>query len=87
MTSTEAGSSHGAERAPRFVRVTNENHKGFVEFQFSIGDPRLFIDMLLPPTAFTAFCKEHEVQYLDEATARIVDADENRWRYGNEGEE
>ena len=82
-----AGNSEGVDRASRFVRVTNENRKGFVEFQFSIGDPKLYIEMLLPPRAFAAFCEEHEVEYLDEDAARAVDAAENKWRYGDEGEE
>ena len=83
----KAGSGDGVYRAPRYVRVTNENHKGFVEFQFAIGDPELYIEMLLPPQAFAAFCEEHEVEYLDEDAARAVDAKENKWRYGNESEE
>ena len=84
MRTLKAGSGELTDRAPRFVRATNENRKGFVEFQFSIGDPDLYIEILLPHRAFAAFCEEHEVQYLDEDAARAVDAKEHKWRYGNE---
>ena len=84
MRTLKAGSGEFTDRAPRFVRATNENRKGFVEFQFSIGDPDLYIEILLPHRAFAAFCEEHEVQYLDEDAARAVDAKEHKWRYGNE---
>lgn len=87
MRTLNAGNSEHTDRPSRFVRITNENHRGFVEFQFSIGDPELYIEMVLPSQAFAAFCKEHEVQYLDEDAARAVDAHENKWRYGNECEE
>ena len=66
----------------RCVRVTNENHRGFVEFQFSIGDPTLFLEMTLPPIAFAAFCREQQVRFLSAAEARAVDLGESKWRYG-----
>jgi phenol hydroxylase P0 protein len=44
------------DSATRYVRVTGFNPHGFVEFQFSIGDPALYLEMILPPTAFEEFC-------------------------------
>jgi phenol/toluene 2-monooxygenase (NADH) P0/A0 len=79
--------SNGYERAAHYVRVTNADHRGYVEFQFSIGDPSLYLEMLLPPAAFTEFCRDHEVVHLSEERARAVDANEKRWRYGHEDEE
>ncbi len=81
-----ARSGAGAD-AERLVRVTNENHHGFVEFQFSIGDPGLFLEMTLPPAAFNDFCREHRVRFLSEEEARAVDASERKWRYGAEDED
>lgn len=77
----------GADGAPRYVRVTNGNHNGYIEFQFSIGDPGLFLEMMLPPAAFAEFCERHGAVHLTEAQARAVDADERKWRYGNDDEE
>ena len=79
--------SDGNERATRYVRVTNADRRGYVEFQFSIGDPCLYLEMMLPPAAFAEFCREHKVAHLNEEEARTVDAQENKWRFGNEQEE
>jgi len=72
---------------PCFVRITNADHRGFIEFQFSVGDPALFLDMTLPPAAFAEFCATHRVRHLSADEAALVDASESRWRYGSEGEE
>ena len=69
-----------------YVRITDRNHRGFVEFQFSIGDPTVYLDMTLPPDAFAAFCRERGVRMLTAAEASAVDAAEARWRYGDHRE-
>ncbi len=66
-------------QAQRYVRVTNADHRGYVEFQFSIGDPALFLDMTLPPAAFAEFCATHRARHLSAAVAAMVDASEARW--------
>lgn len=76
-----------ADGATRYVRVTNENHNGYVEFQFSIGDPGLYLEMTLPPEAFAEFCARHRAVHLTEAQARAVDEDERKWRFGNNDED
>lgn len=40
----------------RFVRVTGQRPNGFIEFEFSVGDPALFAELILPPEAFAEFC-------------------------------
>jgi len=50
--------------AKRFVRVKRYNPRGFVEFEYAIGDPSLCLDMILPPAAFRAFCRDHQVRFL-----------------------
>jgi len=70
-----------------FVRVTNHDHRGFVEFQFSIGDPSLYLDMTLPPAAFAEFCAEHRTRVLSSSEGAAVDAGERRWRFGDDEEE
>jgi len=71
----------------RYVRVTRQDHRGYVEFQFSIGDPSLYLEMTLPPEAFTELCREHAVRHLSDEEARRVDAAEDIWRYGVASEE
>lgn len=73
--------------ATRYVRVTDPDHRGYVEFQFSIGDPALYLEMTLPPAAFEEFCREHAVRLLTPAEGAAVDAGERRWRFGDDAEE
>ena len=70
----------------RYVRVTEPDRNGYVEFQFSIGDPTLYLEMTLPHAAFEEFCAEHNARRLTAAEARAVDAAEHRWRFGSEEE-
>ena len=70
----------------RFVRVTGEARGGFVEFQFSIGDPTLYLEMILPPAAFEEFCATNQVVHLTEEEGSHVDADRARWREGKADE-
>ncbi|MDR2011574.1 MAG: phenol hydroxylase subunit [Rhodanobacter sp.] len=46
----------------KFIRVTSIHARGFVEFEFSIGDPQLFVEMILPRAEFEQFCRDQHVQ-------------------------
>jgi phenol/toluene 2-monooxygenase (NADH) P0/A0 len=48
----------------RFVRVKGERENGLVEFEFSIGEPGVCVDMALSRDAFTEFCARHHVTTL-----------------------
>lgn len=63
----------------RFVRVRERNN-GFVEFDFSIGDPQLYVELILGDEAFAEFCEANAVQMLDEQASAQVDADKATWR-------
>ena len=45
----------------KFVRIIKTLPSGFVEFEFAVGEPELFVEMLLPPMAFNEFCIAHQV--------------------------
>jgi phenol hydroxylase P0 protein len=66
----------------KFVRVTALRNQQFVEFDFAVGEPGLFIEMILPLAGFEAFCRDNGVTELDEAACALVDADKLRWRVG-----
>ena len=53
----------------RYVRVCNRRPDGFIEFEFSIGDPELAVELMLPETAFHEFCLANEVIVLDPASS------------------
>ena len=48
----------------RYVRVTNAERPGFVEFDFAIGDPEIALEMILPTPAFAEFCAANSVVLL-----------------------
>jgi phenol hydroxylase P0 protein len=50
-----------------FVRVTGLRREKFVEFEFSVGDPDLTIELILPTAAFAEFCAENQVTMLPPA--------------------
>lgn len=66
-----------------YVRVTKIDNRGYVEFQFSIGDPNLYLEMALPRMAFDEFCETQQAQHLTQEQGRLVDQTELKWRYGD----
>lgn len=68
--------------AKKFVRVTELRSDGFVEFDFSIGEPGLFVEMILPATAFDEFCAVNEVAFLDASSRLKVGGEDNsEWEW------
>lgn len=45
----------------RYVRIVDERADGYVEFEFAVGEPELFVEMLLPRAAFDDFCGQQRV--------------------------
>lgn len=67
----------------RYVHVTNRERVGFVEFNFSINDPSLFLEMILPLKAFDDFCHYNDVTFLSEEQIRLVEQQHNKWNSGD----
>lgn len=53
--------------ARKFVRVKEVRPDGFVCFEFSIGWPELFVDLMLPQAAFDDFCVQQHAQRLSDS--------------------
>jgi phenol hydroxylase P0 protein len=51
--------------AEKFVKVTDLRSDGFVEFEFAIGEPELFVELILPAAMFDEFCRVNSVIFLD----------------------
>lgn len=51
----------------RYIRVTGERADGFVEFDFAMGEPELFVEMILSRPAFEEFCQANNVQPMGPA--------------------
>lgn len=67
------------------VRVRTERTDGFIEFDFSLGDPDLSVELILPRAAFEDFCRLQRVRHLSEAQGAEIDAEQAKWRYGQPG--
>jgi phenol hydroxylase P0 protein len=74
-----------ATSPPCFVRLRGMRSDGFVEFDFSIGDPDLSVELILPKAAFDEFCAINQVRHLTQAQGEHLDADQAKWRYGSPG--
>ena len=49
----------------RYVRVCEQRPDGFIEFEFSIGDPAMCVELMLPEASFHEFCLANEVIVLE----------------------
>lgn len=49
----------------KFVRISEIRRDGFVAFDFAIGEPALYVEMMLTQAAFAEFCRVNRVIRLD----------------------
>jgi phenol hydroxylase P0 protein len=70
----------------RYIRVRSEPGDKFVEFDFAIGYPELFVELVLPREAFEIFCKHNKVVHMDSEMIREIDEDMVKWRFGERGQ-
>lgn len=45
----------------RFIRVRNRRAGNMVEFDFAIGTPEIFVELIMPEPAFDQFCLDNHV--------------------------
>ncbi len=70
---------------PHYVRVTGIRSQKFVEFDFAIGEPTTFIELVLPFDQYEIFCKKNNAIELTPEQEAEVDFDKLKWRYGAPG--
>lgn len=73
------------DELPRYIRVRSEPEDRFVEFDFAIGHPELFVELVLPRDAFKIFCERNRVVHMDSEMIRLIDEDMIKWRFGEKG--
>ena len=76
---TDADAYH---RLTKYIRVRSQPGDRFVEFDFAIGDPALFVELVMPPRAFESFCRAQGAVAMTVEQTAEVDAQLERWRYG-----
>lgn len=67
----------------RFVRICGERGKGFVEFEFAIGEPEVFAEMILERSDFLAFCEANRVEMLPPDEDSGIEVSDWDWRMSN----
>lgn len=78
-------SGNNFDQLKRYVRVRSEPEARFVEFDFAIGYPDLFVELMLPREAFASFCRHNNVVFMNAEMAAVVDEDMVKWRFGDSG--
>jgi len=53
----------------KFVRVIEAREGGLIEFEFAIGEPELFVELIMPAHAFVEFCEANHVTVLEKVRA------------------
>lgn len=53
----------------KFVRVIEARQDSLIEFEFAIGEPELFVELIMPAHAFAEFCEANQVTLLDQVRA------------------
>lgn len=76
--------SQQSTQLTKYIRITGDRDAKFVEFDFAIQDPTLFVELVLPQQAFQHFCEINQVIEMTEAQQAWNDAQEDKWRYGIE---
>lgn len=71
----------------RYVRYRELDARGYVQFDFAIGDPELAVELVLPLPAYQEFCRTQAVTYLTRAQGEVIDFEKSKWRFGAPGQE
>lgn len=67
----------------RFVRIRHARDDGFIEFDFAIGDPELFVELILPRHAFEQFMRLPGTETLSERYAERARQRQQAYLYGH----
>ena len=63
----------------KFVRIIETHTNGLVEFEFAVGEPELFVELLMAQTAFDEFCAMHAVTPTRGRLPAKQDSAEQEW--------
>ena len=63
----------------KFVRLIETHANGLVEFEFAVGEPELFVELLMAQTAFDEFCAMHGVTPTRGRLPTAQGSEEQEW--------
>lgn len=74
-----------AQTLQAYVSILGIRLERFVEFEFSLGDGDLAVELILPIVAFDEFCKARGAILLPLKDSISADIDRLAWRAGHPG--
>ncbi len=83
--SESEGVLRSAEASQAYVRVLGTRLGRFVEFEFSLGDGDLAVELILPLISFEEFRRERNAVLLPPAGSIAAELDRLAWRAGQPG--
>jgi len=79
MTTPIVHSALTASRgAQPYVRVTSRGQQ-WVEFEFSLGDPALYVELVMRPEQFSAFCAAQCAITVSHQLGRALERERDKW--------
>lgn len=64
----------------KWVRIVGERGQGMVEFEFAVGEPQLYVEMVMPRSQFDEFCAMHRVTpTIGALPPAPADSEEHEW--------
>jgi len=61
------------DTSQRFVRIRGERDNGFIDFDFAIGEPEIFVELILGVADFNEFCATNKVIFLPPLNANEIE--------------
>ena len=58
----------------KFVRIMGTLPNGLVEFEFAIGEPDVFVELVMPQAAFDEFCRSNRVETIGASLPPVADS-------------
>jgi phenol hydroxylase P0 protein len=67
----------------KFVRVIETKANGFVEFEFSVGEPEMSVELILKRQAFEEFCAANQVIFLtaEKSSKSDIPSPQDEWQW------
>lgn len=63
----------------KFVRIIETHANGLVEFEFAVGEPELFVELLMAQASFDEFCVMHGVTPTQGRLPAVQGKEEQEW--------
>ena len=70
----------------RTARITGVRRGAYVEFEFTVGDEQLTVELIMPYQAFREFCTDNSVQVQPVNGEVRAEFEKMKWRFGDRGD-